>query len=146
MFPILVSWWNQWGWSSSPVQSLQLLGLKMNTSGKWWHLTHEPSVNLWVSYKLLCVPSVSKLINLIPSPHTRITSFNAYHIFRVSHVNGWNQTWKRRPSLPCREGRVIGWFSAKPTKLYAPPYLLEWLEERWLSSRRIHPTQSQWRE
>ena len=60
--------------------------------GLWWHLTSEPRINVGMSNKLLCRPGVSKLINLIPDHHTRITRCNAHCRFRVNCVIGWNQT------------------------------------------------------
>ena len=66
--------------------------------------------------------SASKLINLIPNHHTRITRFNAHHRFRVNCVIGWHQTWEEDPSPPCRKVEGLGDSLPSPQRLYALPY------------------------
>ena len=54
---------------------------------------------------------------------------------------------KEDPSPPCREGRGIGWLSAKPPQLHAPPYswngwrTADWVGEGSPYSKqlRVHP-------
>ena len=88
----------------------------------WCHLANKTKINIQVHPKMPCWPGVGKLINLIPNHHTKITKFNAHHRFRVDHITGCNQTWKRDPSPPWRKGRGIGWLSAEAQKLYTPPH------------------------
>ena len=119
-------------WKSASAQS------KKNTTYLMLTLCHEARVNVWLSNKMLCQSGVCvteqqnalpiryrKFINLIPNHNTGISQFNAHHRFRVDHIIGWNQTWRRRPLPPCKEDRGIGWLTADPPKLYTPVKVVE---------------------
>ena len=111
---------------------------------KWWHLTYEPRVNMWMSNKSLCGPGLSNLINLMPKHHTRTTRFNVHHRFQVDHVMGGTKPGKIGTSAPWKEGREIG-DSAKSLKMYAPPYCWKgWKTADWATEG--FPYSKQWKE
>ena len=84
-------------------------------------LTCELRINVGMSNKPLSRPGVRKCNSLIPNHHTTTTRFNAHQI------HSWpcyqmELNWKQKTVPLCREGGGIGWLSAKPSHLYAPPY------------------------
>ena len=72
--PVLMFQWSQLGWIQDHTLSLHLLAPKVNNlspwfkweMGKFWHLAHEPWVNVWPSNEMLHLPGVSKFIDMLP--------------------------------------------------------------------------------
>ena len=93
-------------------------------------------VNVWLSNKMLCQPSLSKFINLIHYHCTGITRFNIPHRFGFDCVTGYKETWK--DDSPQNTGKAQGSSdSVEPPKLYSIT-VIERMEDSCLRGMR-HP-------